>query len=292
MLAACGMVVLTAAPALAHGSSGPDATNFISNIDRVSGEGDASALEGVAWAILGNDAMVQVENRTAEELLVEGYSGEPYLRIGPDGVFENKHSPAAYLNSDRFASVEVPKEAAAEAEPEWERVSDESTYSWHDHRAHWMSADLPPQVADSDAGVVNVFDWSIPFSLDSMTFAVEGNLKWVRPGPVWPWLLGVMAVISLPLLAALRQPSGPRRKAAVSRIFAGVLGVVTTLNVVHSVDDIRALPATVWENAGAVLQSAFFIGLAIAGIYSVWRTRNSPWGAWCWPPDPSVSGSE
>lgn len=275
-LVASATVIFTATPALAHGSSGPDATNFVSTINRVEGTDD-DILAEVSWSVLGNDAMVRVDNRADQELAVEGYSGEPYLRIGPSGVWENKNSPAVYLNSDRFASVEVPDGVSAEAKPNWVRVSDESSYYWHDHRMHWMSAELPPQVATSDEDVIEVQDWSIPFSVGAESFAVNGTLRWIRPEPVWPWLVGALVVVCLPMITALRQPNGPKRRVAASRTLAGVIAAVAALNIVHSIDDIRALPATLGENVAAGLQSAFFIGVSFAGLYLVRRRSNSTW---------------
>ena len=42
--------------------------------------------------------------------MVEGYEGEPYVRIQPDGTVEiNQDSPSFYLNQDRFGEAPVPE---------------------------------------------------------------------------------------------------------------------------------------------------------------------------------------
>ena len=77
-----------------------------------------------------------------------GYDGEPYLRVGPNGVFENIRSPATYLNRSTTITGAPPKSADAKASP---RVAHAcrpgTTASWHDHRAHFMGGDDPPAVA-------------------------------------------------------------------------------------------------------------------------------------------------
>lgn len=117
-----GLLVVLAAPALAHGGGGSDATNFRSAVLRVIGEdtGDAERtpaadVPGLSWRVLAGDALLAVDNRTGREVAVPGYEGEPYLRIGPDGVFENRNSPATYQNNDRYAQSTVPTHASADA---------------------------------------------------------------------------------------------------------------------------------------------------------------------------------
>jgi copper transport protein len=274
-------VLGTAAPALAHGSSGPDATNFVSTVRAVTSEegpGPGQSVQEAMWTIRGKDALLQLDNRSGKEITVEGYSGEPYLRIGPDGVWENRRSPAAYLNQDRFGSVQVPKNVSAESPPEWVKLKNEPRHAWHDHRIHWMSATLPPQVVDdAQSASIKIFDWSVPFLVDGERFGVEGTMRWVRPDPIWPWLLGALLATSLPLLPALRRPKGPRRKQALLRGVAAVIGTVALLNVVHSIDDIRALPATLGQNVAAAFQSGFFILVGLFGAYRAWRTSPSSW---------------
>lgn len=117
MLAVTGALVTTlAAPAAAHGGGGADATNFRSRVldvvEDLAGRGEGGRSIGglgrVSWRIVAGDALLAVENGTDQELVVPGNDGEPYLRIGPDGVFENANSPATYLNNDRFAETPVP----------------------------------------------------------------------------------------------------------------------------------------------------------------------------------------
>ena len=109
------------------------------------------ALPGLEARVLNYDDRIELDYEGTRPLVVEGYRGEPYLRFLPDGRVEvNRRSPAAYLNEDRFAEVEVPGQADHRARPEWQVVARNGRYDWHDHRIHWMSeASDPPQLTDS-----------------------------------------------------------------------------------------------------------------------------------------------
>ena len=80
-------------------------------------------------------------------MLVFGYQGEPYLRIGPRGTWQNDRSPAVFLNRTRIPTREAPHDQYdAKATPRWRKISSAPVASWHDHRTHWMATDDPPEV--------------------------------------------------------------------------------------------------------------------------------------------------
>ncbi|MPZ73581.1 MAG: hypothetical protein GEU74_10190 [Nitriliruptorales bacterium] len=270
-------VIAPAAPALAHGGGGSDATNFRSEVDRVvEGDGTAAAaspveLDGVTWRVRALDSYLEVSNRSGAELLVYGYEGEPYLRIGPDRVLENRNSPAVYLNNDRFAETPVPPGVAANAEPDWVEVGAEPVYRWHDHRIHWMAQTEPPQVKTDPRAVHVIQDWTVPFTLGGNELSVQGQLQWVPPPPPWPWLIGAAIIGILTMGAAFVTARGAGRSVRLRRVGAGLVGVLVLLNVVHAIDDVLAVPATLGENLYALAQSLIFIGMGGFGAVRGWR---------------------
>ncbi len=264
------LAVLFATPASAHGR-GSDATDFRSSVVAQPQAPD------VHWRVYGADEFLSVENGADEELIVEGYQGEPYLRVGPEGVFVNQNSEATYLNAERFANVVPPPNARADAQPDWQQVSDATSWLWHDHRIHWMSPAPPPQVQGQE-GRVLVQPWTVPFRVADRRYEVAGELWW-EPGPSpWPWLLGAL-VLTAPALAGLRRggrgDNDPRgregRWQSMTRPPAAVLGVVALLNLTHLLDDLLAVPLPGPTKALAALQTTMFIAVGLFGALRAWQ---------------------
>ncbi len=176
LLAAVPLAALVACPAAA--GHGDGATRGYSSTVT----GVVPQLEGLVVNVLQGDDQLQLRNDSGRELEIEGYDGEPYLRFEPDGgVYRNASSPATYLNEERYGDVAVPKSATKTATPRWERVSRGGTYSWHDHRIHWMSPIDPPQVRAAEDRPQHVFDWTIPGRVGGEAFAIRGSLDYEPP---------------------------------------------------------------------------------------------------------------
>lgn len=197
-----GVVVVTGAPAAAD-PAGP--THYRSTITAVEGDGaDAVSLE-----VLGGDAFIVLRVQPGTTVEVPGYDGEPYVRIGPDGVVEvNERSPARWLNDARYgaADLEIPAAADADAPPLWSLAGRDGVYAWHEHRIHWMSPALPSHVDPDLSAVQPVMDWELPLVVDGEPVTVHGELVWVPgPGPAFP-LTVVAAVVLLVVGSTLRWP--------------------------------------------------------------------------------------
>ncbi len=269
------LIALTATPAFAHGR-GSDATNYSS---RILGTPD---LPGVQWRIYNNDEFLGVENLGPADLVVPSYQASglgdvPYLRIGPEGVFVNRNSSAFYLNQDRQGTVSPPQGIGG-GEPDWVQVSDEPKYAWHDHRVHWMLPTLPPQVVGV-AERTKVLDWAVPFTYDGQQHRVTGELLWSPGQPGWLWLLGALAVVSLPALAGLRTSPRGGTWPGLVRPAAAVLAVISVANLVHLVDDLTATPVPITQSAVSAVQTALFIAIGLFGAYRAWQAREGAFTA-------------
>jgi hypothetical protein len=186
--------VALAGPASAHVGGETAGSDFDGRVTAVT-----PALPGVSVRVLQFGDDLELVNRSGTEVEVPGYEDEPYLRIGPDGVWRNQRSPATYINLDRYARVTLPETADSRAEPEWVRLSTEPHYIWHDHRTHWMSDGLlPPAVAADPGRSHTVFEWTVPLRYGDTPARVEGVLTW-SPPPA-PWV--VWPLVAVPALLA------------------------------------------------------------------------------------------
>ena len=201
MAAATALVLLVAVPAWADAAT---PTNYRSQIVYVEGPGV------VVVEIVGGDAFVRMTTETGMTVEVLGYEGEEYIRFDPDGtVVVNQRSPATYLNDDRYADVELPAEADAAAVPRWATVSTDGTYSWHDHRTHWMSPTPPASVLTTDGQeTVQIFDWILPLRADGSAGRIVGTLTWIPSTTALPWF--ALTVVTLVAVAAITLRIGPR----------------------------------------------------------------------------------
>jgi hypothetical protein len=164
-----------------------------------------ASVPGVQARVADFDDRLELDVEPGHELVVLGYEDEPYLRFRADGTVEvNRRSPATYLNEDRFAEVDVPAQANPEAEPEWEPVAPRDPYGWHDHRIHYMSRSLPPQV-DDESVETKVFDWRVPVLVDGRRDTITGTLTWVpdEGGPSVALALGLGAAVLASLTFAV-----------------------------------------------------------------------------------------
>ncbi|MBI5088706.1 MAG: hypothetical protein HZB15_07580 [Actinobacteria bacterium] len=241
-----------AQPALAHG--GGDATsNYRTRI-----LGVEPAVPGLSVHLFDVQGTIEITYDGPGTLVVVGYEDEPYLRIGPGGVERNVHSPATYLNEDRYARVPQPPEADASLEPEWEQLSSGRTAAFHDHRTHWMS-DVPPSQVDADPGEVFVIypRWEIPLSIDGSPAAIVGDLAWVPPpsGPPWVTLGFVVAAI---VGVALAMASRWQRLAVVVAALGSVIFIIDTVGY------LAALRTTSGQKAWLIVWPAVAVAATIA----------------------------
>ncbi|MQA75996.1 MAG: hypothetical protein GEU88_16960 [Solirubrobacterales bacterium] len=180
-----------AVPATAH-QGNPD---YRSELDGIKPQ-----VPGLDVQVLNYDDSLQLENRTGETVIVDGYQHEPYVRITADGaVSVNTRSPAYYINDDRYGETKAPASADPEAAPEWQEVDGTGQYVWHDHRIHYMSAGTPAQVTD-ESKRTKIFDYRVPIEVGGERAAITGTLYWVGESGGFP-IVPFIALAAVALLA-------------------------------------------------------------------------------------------
>lgn len=182
--------------------------------------GVSPVIEGVRVQILNGDDRLEVRNKTGKTLIIEGYEGEPYARLLPDGrVQVNERSSATYLNEERFGGADVPETADAKAAPRWRAVDRVGAFDFHDHRIHWMAKGDPPIVRDKGKRT-RVFAWKVPVRVDGRPAAIGGELFWrgrdaggAPSGLIGGSLAALAAAAALVLRTRKRRRSDPRDEA-------------------------------------------------------------------------------
>ncbi|MBU1227299.1 MAG: hypothetical protein KJ698_08830 [Actinobacteria bacterium] len=216
LLAATAWLVVAAPPALADPPGPTDYRTEVIGIDPV--------VAGFRMEIVGGDFFVLVETDPGVSLEVTGYQGEPYLRFLPDGTIEqNDHSPATYLNTDRYGITEVPVGISADAEPAWRVVATGGSFAWHDHRTHWMSTARPLGREPGDV----ILEGVIPLVVDGVSVDVTVRSVWQpAPSPA-PVLAGMAAGLVIASAAAF----GRARIGTLAALLVGLAAAASLLGV-------------------------------------------------------------
>ena len=253
-----GIVGATATPASAHGLGGLTPTNYESVLQSVTPH-----VSGLQVHVTDLGTKVELTNDGTRTVTVLGYDGEPYLRVGPKGVFENTRSPATYLNRSTTITGTPPKSADSKATPVWRRVSTGTTARWHDHRAHFMGGDDPPEVARHPDTRRVVDHWVIPMRIGSEAVSARGQLVYVPPPSPWPWIVGAVLIAVL-VFALSRTRSWPT-------VFVVALALLTLTEIVHVIGLWDASTASFGTKLAESAYSLAGIALGLLGLGWIWR---------------------
>jgi len=255
-LLASAVLVAHPSPASAHGVGGREPSNLRNEIVGLEG-----VPAGVAVRLVELDTKLELRNTSGTTVVVLGYDGEPYLQVGPDGVFENTRSPARFVNRTLDPPGEVPAGYDAAAPPEWRRMSTSTAVRWHDHRAHWMGDDEP------DART----PWTVPLLVDGARGEIRGAFETVAAPPWWPWPVVAVALALVVAVAA-------RRKWRVAAACA--LGGLLAAEVLHVAGSWSAMASSFDDRLGAQALSVLAVvvsGVALARVLRTDAYDAAPW---------------
>lgn len=152
----------------------------------------------------GGDAFLTIAVEPGHDVVVLGYEGEPYLRIGPDGVVEqNRRSYATYYNEERYGRTDVPDIVDNDAAPDWERIGDGGIWAWHDHRAHWMGSEPPIGLDPGESLPTQI----VPIVVDGVDVAVEVRVTLMESPSLVPVVFGAIIGLALATLGIVLGPA-------------------------------------------------------------------------------------
>jgi hypothetical protein len=194
-------------PASAHPSgSNPDAAYYQADLAEIT-----PARPDVVVRVDPRGEWIDLTYTGDTEVVVLGYTGEPYLRVTATTTAENLVSQTTYLNKAMFADIPTSGRTASAA-PTWQPIDGAGTVRWHDHRIHWMGQARPPNVAADPTRRHLVGTWVVHAVAGTVPFDIRGTLNWIgKPNglPLRTWL--ILALANLPFVIGaivwrLRRP--------------------------------------------------------------------------------------
>ncbi|HYH49889.1 MAG TPA: hypothetical protein VEG38_10110 [Acidimicrobiia bacterium] len=165
-----------AGPASAHGGAGePQAEPIIESVVPLVPGVDIQVAFSVNYQFVAS-------NTSTRTITFLGETGEPFLRIGPEGVHGNFASPTFYNANVPEGATQLPPQAkpGADVPPIWRRLAREPSWGWYDHRLHPEGGSVPPEVIRANKVAV-LGRWTVPFRIDEQPGEVSGRLEYQPP---------------------------------------------------------------------------------------------------------------
>ncbi|MEW6474344.1 MAG: hypothetical protein AB1679_18995 [Actinomycetota bacterium] len=175
VVALLGLAGPPARPAAGHGGGEPQAEPIIESI--------APTLPGIdVKVVFSVNYQFVASNTSPRTISFLADTGEPFLRIGPDGVHGNFASPTYYDANVPEGVQRLPAQAkpGADVPPIWRRISKESSWGWYDHRLHPPNGSVPPEVIRANKVAV-LGRWIVPFRIDDQPGEIKGRLEYQPP---------------------------------------------------------------------------------------------------------------
>ena len=163
-----------------------------------------------------------VTNPTPTELVILAVTGEPFIRIGPEGVFGNFNSPSWYNSNvpDGLLQSQIPKRAreGPDVEPDWAKVSKDPSWGWYDHRLHPVERYVDRRVQESRVPVT-LEKWEVAAQYGDKPAKLKGRIEFkpqlgtyeaVLKSPDKPAPDVTVAVVSAQVPAVYLQNNSPQ----------------------------------------------------------------------------------
>jgi hypothetical protein len=174
------------AAASAHGGGPPipDAAYYRTGFSAVT-----PTPPGVTVRVDPAGEWIELTNAGPNEVVVLGYTREPYLRVTSTVVEENQLSQTTYLNRSLFADAVPAGQDSGTLAPAWNQIGTNGAVRWHDHRIHWMGQARPPAVDADPTNPHTIGSWTVHATADGVAFDIHGDVQWIgKPGG---WLQGI-----------------------------------------------------------------------------------------------------
>ncbi len=262
------LTALTPARADAHGIGGLEPSDTNAEVISVTPVSKDFVLESVE-----NGGRVRLTRTGSENVYVLGVDGEQYIRITNEGTYLNQKSATRLINqstNSKTSSISAQEYKATSSDPDtapvWKKVSDSTSYIWHDHRTHYMGS-VPE--GETTLGT-NTLPLRIGTENHTATFEFYTTHT---PNAALPFVvLGIFFLAILLAVFCFRK----HFLALMNKTFTViVLIVLAILEAIHIVSYMSFAQQSLVAELTASIYGLIFIGLILASIYKIFRSRNS-----------------
>jgi hypothetical protein len=241
-LLAAALLAGAFAPATAagHARSGISATDYVVTLDPLL----ATAASAVSAQVAPGDQSLSLTVEDDHTVVVLGYEGERFLRLGVGGVSVDESAPTA-LAAGLVERVPV-------SGPAWTTASDGRTVTWHDERVRRLAPGAEQAT------------WTIPLLVDGEPVSLHGQVRRVAAPALGPWVALAGSFAALAALLLLLRRRAPLETAAVALAALSALAVIATAAGFAVASEASA--GTWVESANEIVLAA--VGLAVLAVGS------------------------
>jgi hypothetical protein len=195
------------------------------------------------------DLALRVRALGGHRVVVLGYFDEPFLRIGPGGVFVNDASLTAA--GAGLATAGTPSGHTAR----WRLRSHTPSVTWHDVRLR-----LTHVIGTTEARHGR---WAVPLVVDGRRSKIGGEITRARTPSAWPWIvLGALFAVAVAVLLARRSIELVRSAAAL----LGWIAAIATLTAAIGFAASSTASEGIWvEAANEILLALVGMGFLLRG---------------------------
>ncbi|MDO8392379.1 MAG: hypothetical protein Q7V57_18040 [Actinomycetota bacterium] len=187
-------VLTVLAPPAAAAADAPGPTDYQSSIIGID-----PPTPTIHPSVVGGDSFLLLTVDRGTTVEVSGYQGEEFLRYEADGdVFENRAS-ATYAASKSRYDGSLPEGFDLDAPADWQRVSTDGSYAWHDHRIHWMTDIRPPGKRPGDV----VLRSKLAMVVDGAPVEITVESVWMPSASTAPGWVGAVVGLGAAMLVGL-----------------------------------------------------------------------------------------
>ncbi len=266
----CVLAVFSPSPADAHGIGGLEPSKTNATIKSIVPPSNDFTLESIE-----NGERVRLSQTGNKNIYVLGVDGEKYIRINTDGTFINQKSATRLINQSTSTSKSIDQlmkeykttSADPNEEPDWKHISDSRSYSWHDHRTHYMGSVTP--------GATSLGTNTLPLQVGDVEHTATFEFRTAQT----PYVALPFVVLGLFYLAVILCVVFARKRFVSFMSKPLVLIALATLAVLESIHIAHYIKFSQQSASSEFMSSIYgllFIVLLIASFYKVARARQ-PW---------------
>ena len=265
LIVALFTLILTPNGAFAHGIGGASGSNSTSKVIKITPK--TTYFSAISTK---NGQEIKITKTSKHTLSILGIESEPYIKISNDGVFVNTKSGTYLINQSTNTNInqaelnsQFEKNNNKAAEPKYQKVSNQQSYTFHDHRIHYMGS-VPEKGAHLGTNV-------LPIRVGNEIFKVKVSFSTIDKPNYLIYLIPLIIIIILLFFAAKYEPF----MLAISKTFliSSIMMILFILELIHIIGYMKFVNKPILNSATESLYGMILLLLIIFTFLRIYLNK-------------------